>query len=162
MRLLKREQANVLKYKTQAPNASIKRKHPTQALMGATRLASGKCHVHTLNKGSQTVLITRLSVSLCRHFRRGTRLLKKPTRDASPPLELAFSGSVGVHLLLEETLALMGATRLASGKCHVHTLNKGSQTVLITRFSVSLCFHFRDETAEKTDAGRVAPIRACV
>ena len=103
--------------------------------MGATRLASGKCHVHTLNKGSQTVLITRLSVSLCRHFRRGTRLLKKPTRDASPPLELAFSGSVGGHLVLEETQALMGATRLASGKCHVHTLNKGSQTVLITRLS---------------------------
>ena len=48
-------------------------KHQAQALMGATRLASGKCNVHTL--------ITRLSVSLCHNFRRG---------DASPPLELAF------------------------------------------------------------------------
>ena len=48
-------------------------KHQAQALMGATRLASGKCNVYTL--------ITRLSVSLCHNFRRG---------DASPPLELAF------------------------------------------------------------------------
>ena len=63
-----------------------------------------------------------------------------------PPLEIAFSGSVGGHLVLEETQALMGATRLASGKCHVHTLNKGSQTMLITRLSVSLCRHFRRET----------------
>ncbi len=61
--------------------------------MGATRLASGffqqprlaeKCNVHTLNKGSQTVLITRQSVSLC---------LNAP-RDASPPLELAFRACV--------------------------------------------------------------------
>ena len=28
---------------------------------------------HTLNKGSQTALITRLAVSLCLDFRRGTR-----------------------------------------------------------------------------------------
>ena len=42
--------------------------------MGATRLASGQ--FHTLNKGSQTALITRLSVSLCLNARRGTRLLK--------------------------------------------------------------------------------------
>ena len=49
-----------------------------------------KCNVHTLNKGSQTALITRLSVSLCLNFS-GTRLLKNtPTRDASPPLVLAF------------------------------------------------------------------------
>ena len=48
-------------------------KHQAQALMGATRLASEKCNVHTL--------ITRLSVSLCHNFRRG---------DASPPLEFAF------------------------------------------------------------------------
>ena len=39
--------------------------------MGATRLASGQ--IHTLNKGSQTALITRLSVSLCLNARRGTR-----------------------------------------------------------------------------------------
>ena len=35
-----------------------------QALMGATRLARGKCNVHTQNKGSQTALITRLYVPL--------------------------------------------------------------------------------------------------
>ena len=84
----------------------------SQSLMGATRLASGhfsaalsrvigffsslvpreKCNVHTLNKGSQIAVITLLSVSLCLKIRRGTRLLKNaPTRDASPPLELAFS-----------------------------------------------------------------------
>ena len=82
----------------------------SQSLMGATRLASGhfsaassrigffssfvpreKCNVHTLNKGSQIAVITLLSVSLCLKIRRGTRLLKNaPTRDASPPLELAF------------------------------------------------------------------------
>ena len=82
----------------------------SQTLMGATRLASGhfsaassrvgffsnfvprgKCNVHTLNKGSQIAVITLLSVSLCLKIR-GTRLLKNaPTRDASPPLELAFS-----------------------------------------------------------------------
>ena len=38
-----------------------------------------------------------------------------PTRDASPPLEIAFCGSVWRRLVLEETQALMGATRLASG-----------------------------------------------
>ena len=49
--------------------------------------------------------------------RRETRLLKNaPTRDASPPLELAFGGSAWwQHLVLEETQTLMGATRLASG-----------------------------------------------
>ena len=74
----------------------------TLALMGATRLASGKCHVHTLNKGSQTVLITRLSVSLCFHF---------PTRDASPPLELAFSGSVGDLSFVLESARCLRFTR---------------------------------------------------
>ena len=50
--------------------------------MGATRPASGiKAKAFTPNKDSQTTLITRLSVSLC---------LKIPTRDASPPLVLAF------------------------------------------------------------------------
>ena len=40
--------------------------HQTQALMGATRLASGiKAKAHTPNKGSQTALITRLFVNLC-------------------------------------------------------------------------------------------------
>ena len=36
-----------------------------------------------------------------------------PTRDASPPLEVALGGSVGC---CKKALALMGATRLASGK----------------------------------------------
>ena len=54
----------------------------------------GKRNAHILNKGSQTALIICLSVSLCLNARRGTRLLKKPTRDASPPLVLAFSGGV--------------------------------------------------------------------
>ena len=57
------------------------------ALMGATRLASvfcslvpaGKRDVYTRNKGSQTAVIIRLSVSL---------FLK--IRDASPPLVVAF------------------------------------------------------------------------
>ena len=45
--------------------------------MGATRLASGiKAKANTLNKGSQTALITRLSVSLSLDARRETRLLK--------------------------------------------------------------------------------------
>ena len=67
--------------------------HQTQALMGATRLASGiKAKVNTPNKGSHAALITRLSVNFC---------LKIPTRDASPPLVLAFSGSVlCLHLVL--------------------------------------------------------------
>ena len=53
--------------------ATTKRKRQTLPLMGATRLASGKCHVHTPNKGSQTALITCLSVSLCLNARRETR-----------------------------------------------------------------------------------------
>ena len=73
-------------HKTQAQNAITKHYHQTQALMGATRPASGiKAKAYTPNKDSQTTLITRLSVSLC---------LKIPTRDASPPLVLAFGGSV--------------------------------------------------------------------
>ena len=44
------------------------------ALMGATRPASGiKAKAHTLNKGSQTAPITRLSVGLCLKSRRETR-----------------------------------------------------------------------------------------
>ncbi len=55
--------------------ATTKRKHKTQALMGATRLASGiKAKAYTLlNKDSQTALITYLSVNLCLNARRGTR-----------------------------------------------------------------------------------------
>ena len=45
--------------------------------MGATRPASGiKEKAHTPNKGSQTVLITLMSVSLFLSARRETRLLK--------------------------------------------------------------------------------------
>ena len=52
--------------------------------MGATRPASEKCYVHTLNKGSQTAVITRLSVSLCL-TRRETRLLKNARRGTRRP-----------------------------------------------------------------------------
>ena len=42
---------------------------------------------------------------------------KFPTRDASPPLELAFGGNAWcLRLALEEARTLMGATRLASEK----------------------------------------------
>ena len=44
------------------------------------------------DKGSQTALITLLSVSPCHKFPHKTGLLKNaPTRDASPPLEVAFA-----------------------------------------------------------------------
>ena len=68
--------------------------------MGATRLASGIVQL----------LFSRVCiVSFSFIF---------PTRDASPPLEVAFCGSVWRRLVLEETLALMGATRLeAAEKC---------------------------------------------
>ena len=48
----------------------------------------------------------------------------------------------------------MGATRPASGKCNVYTLNKGSQMALITHLLVAFAFI--------PDAGRVAPIRGSV
>ena len=58
--------------------------------------------------------------------------------------------------LKRQTLPLMGATRPASGiKAKVHTPNKGSQTAVITHMSVSLYL-------KNPDAGRVAPISACV
>ncbi len=48
--------------------------------------------------------------------RRVPRLLKKPTRDASPPLVLAFLQTPNaITKRYHPTLALMGATRLASG-----------------------------------------------
>ena len=50
----------------------------------------------------------------------------------------------------------MGATRPASGiKAKAQTPNRGSQTPLITRLSVSLCL-------KNPDAGRVAPISGSV
>ena len=55
-------------------NAGTKRKHKTQALMGATRLASGKMQCsYTTSKGSQTARITLKSVNLCLDARRETR-----------------------------------------------------------------------------------------
>ena len=55
-----------------------------------------------------------------------------------------------------KTLALMGATRPASGKMQCsYTISKGSQTARITLMSVSLCH-------KNPDARRVAPISACV
>ena len=57
----------------------------------------------------------------------------------------------------------MGATRLASG-----TKAKAHRQACNYMLSVSLylvhahCFLLRDEAAEKTDAGRVAPISVCV
>ena len=65
-------------HKTQA-----KLKHQTLTLMGATRLASGK-----LKRDSQVVVKLVLSVSLY-------LVLSFPTRDASPPLVLAFGACVG-------------------------------------------------------------------
>ena len=60
-------------------------KQQTLPLMGATRPAHK-------DKGSQTALITLLSVSPCHKFPHKTGLLKNaPTRDASPPLEVAFA-----------------------------------------------------------------------
>ena len=50
------------------------------------------CYIEatTPNKGSQTAIITHLPVNLCLELS-GTGLLKNiPTRDASPPLVLAF------------------------------------------------------------------------
>ena len=60
-------------------DSSTKCYHKTQALMGR-RVSRRKCNAYTLNKGSQTALITLKSVSLCFNAR---------TRDASP-----ISGSV--------------------------------------------------------------------
>ena len=130
-----------------APNATTKRYHQTLALMGATRLASGhfsaassRVGKEAINKGSQTALITCLSVSLC---------LNAPTRDASPPLVFAFLLAPNATTKrYHQTLALMGATRLASGhfsaassRVGKEAINKGSQKALITCLSGSLCLN---------------------
>ncbi len=70
-------------------NASTKRYHKTQALMGATRPAGIKAKAHTPNKDSQTVLNTLLPVNLCLDAH-GTRLLKNAQRDESPPDFITF------------------------------------------------------------------------
>ena len=88
----------------QALNASTKCYHKTQALMGATRLASGiKEKANTPNKGSQTALITRLFVSLCLNARRESKLLKKTKRDASPPISACVFCSVFLTTYLPES-----------------------------------------------------------
>ena len=62
------------------------------ALMGATRLASGKMQCsYTKQRITDSTNYTPICESFALITERGTRLLKKPTRDASPPLVLAFS-----------------------------------------------------------------------
>ena len=62
------------------------------ALMGATRLASGKMQrLYTKQRLTDSTNYTPVCESYALITERGTRLLKKPTRDASPPLVLAFS-----------------------------------------------------------------------
>ena len=61
------------------------------ALMGATRLASGKMQCsYTKQKLTDSTNYTPICESFALITERGTRLLRKPTRDASPPLVLAF------------------------------------------------------------------------
>ena len=61
------------------------------ALMGATRLASGKMQCsYTKQRRKDSTNYTPICESFALITERGTRLLKKPTRDASPPLVLAF------------------------------------------------------------------------
>ena len=61
------------------------------ALMGATRLASGKMQCsYTKQKLTDSTNYTPICESFALITERGTRLLSKPTRDASPPLVLAF------------------------------------------------------------------------
>ena len=61
-------------------------------LMGATRLASGKMQrSYTKQRLTDSTNYTPICESFALITERGTRLLKKPTRDASPPLVLAFS-----------------------------------------------------------------------
>ena len=61
-------------------------KQQTLPLMGDASRVGHK------DKDSQTALITFLPVSPCHNFPHKTGLLKNaPTRDASPPLEVAFA-----------------------------------------------------------------------
>ena len=63
-------------------------------LMGATRLASGKMQCsYTKQRLTDSTNYTPVCESFALNTERGTRLLKKPTRDASPPLVLAFDAS---------------------------------------------------------------------
>ncbi|WP_337482502.1 hypothetical protein, partial [Prevotellamassilia timonensis] len=61
------------------------------ALMGATRLASGKMQCsYTKQRLTDSTNYTPICESFALITERGTGLLKKTTRDASPPLVLAF------------------------------------------------------------------------
>ena len=68
----------------QAQNASTKRKHQAQALMGATRpaLSGIKEKTHTPNKGSQTVLIIG-AVYAIRHKLRSFIVIKAVSKCAN-------------------------------------------------------------------------------
>ena len=60
--------------------------------MGATRLASGKMQCsYTKQRLTDSTNYTPICEAFALITERGTRLQKKPTRDASPPLVLAFS-----------------------------------------------------------------------
>ena len=60
------------------------------ALMGATRLASGKMQCsYTKQRLTDSTNYTPVCESFALITERGTRLLKRPTRDASLPLVLA-------------------------------------------------------------------------
>ena len=112
-----------------APNASTKRYHQTQALMGATRLASGIFSAVSCCVGffSSLVLHRRLKQRLT--DRRVISAVCEPLfymyehslhlsrrGDASPPLEFAFLLAPNASTKrYHQTQALMGATRLASG-----------------------------------------------
>ena len=61
------------------------------ALMGATRLASGKMQCsYTKQRLTDSTNYTPVCKTFALITERGTGLLKKTTRDASPPLEVAF------------------------------------------------------------------------
>ena len=71
-------------------------------------------------------------------FPRDEAAKNAPTRDASPPLEVALSGSVGCLRLSQngiikqhKTQALMGATRLAS--VFFNSLVSGKDAAIISR-----------------------------
>ena len=99
-------------HQTLSPNAITKRYHQTlppnassnggdASRVGAFFSSLVSRREKAINKGSQTALITCLSVSLC---------LNAPTRDASPPLVVAFLLAPNATTKrYHQTLALMGA-----------------------------------------------------
>ena len=82
--------SNKRKQQMQATNASNKRKQQTQATNASTNGGDAS----RLGKRNGYYLVACIILSFL-YFDAGTRLLKNsPTRDASPPLEVAFRGSV--------------------------------------------------------------------